>query len=51
MFKPVVRMSHAACIDFGRMYIHGGSGLNIGSENLDDLWELNLSNLNFTEVR
>ena len=51
MLAPSARMSHAACIDQGRMYIHGGSGLNIGSENLDDLWELNLTSLTFTEVR
>ena len=44
--KPAARMSHAACLDADfqdRIYMFGGSGINIGSENMEDLWEFSLS--------
>lgn len=52
--KPAARMSHAACLDADfqdRIYIFGGSGINIGSENMEDLWEFSLSTFQFKEVR
>ena len=50
--RPSPRMSHASCIDanFSRVYFFGGSGLNIGSENYNDLWQFNLHTLKFMEV-
>jgi hypothetical protein len=37
-------MSPAHCIDndLQKLFIHGGTGLNIGNENLSDLWQLDL---------
>ena len=47
-------MSPAACIDGDyqdRIYLFGGSGIDIGKDNLADLWEFNLSTLKFNEIR
>ena len=47
-------MSHAWCVDSAfdtRLYLFGGSGLNIGSDNYADLWEFDLVTLKFQEVR
>lgn len=52
--RPSPRMSHAYCVDSEfntRLYLFGGSGLNIGSENYNDLWEFNLITFKFTEIR
>ena len=47
-------MSPAACLDGDyqdRIFLFGGSGIDIGKENLADLWEFNLSTLKFNEIR
>ena len=52
--RPAARTSHASCIDCtlqNKMYVYGGSGINIGSENMSDLWELSLNTFEFEEVR
>ena len=52
--RPLPRMSHASCLDLdlcsNRVYLFGGSGINIGTENYNDLWEFDLLTLKFKEV-
>ena len=54
VIRPVPRMSHAACLDSDnqdRIFIFGGSGLDIGKENYSDIWEFNPVTRKFNEIR
>ena len=46
-------MSHACCIDelfLDRMYIHGGTGVNVGNQNFDDLWSFEFKTRKFSKI-
>ena len=54
VIQPTARMSHAACLDSlfdQKMYIFGGSGIEIGNQNYSDLWEFDCISKTFIEIR
>ena len=52
--RPSARMSHAVSVDgvfTNKMYLFGGSGFDVGQQNMNDLWVLDLEEFSFEEVR